>query len=130
MPNRRPAWRPIVVSALIAGVAWQLVQWSYVSLQVGVARNDAIYGALAQLPVTLVWLYVSWAIVLGGAEIAALLEFGAAAWRTARTAPDPAGARAPSAARGRRQLRAAAAAASSRAPSPACSACASTRCSR
>jgi membrane protein len=88
MPNRRPAWRPIVVSALVAGVAWQLLQWSYVSLQVGVARNDAIYGALAQLPVTLVWLYVSWTIVLGGAELAALLEFGAASWRTRRDAPD------------------------------------------
>jgi membrane protein len=89
MPNRRPVWRPIVISALIAGFAWQLVQWTYVSLQVGVARNDAIYGALAQLPVTLVWLYVSWLIILGGAEIAALLEYGAAAWRTARTEPDP-----------------------------------------
>lgn len=88
MPNRRPAWRPIVISALIAGIAWQIVQWSYLILQVGVARNDAIYGALAQLPVTLVWLYVSWTIVLGGAEIAALLEFGAEAWRTARDAPD------------------------------------------
>jgi membrane protein len=89
MPNRRAAWRPIVISALIAGTAWQVVQVSYVSLQVGVARNSAIYGALAQLPVTLVWLYVSWAIVLAGAEIAALLEFGAVAWRTARTEPDP-----------------------------------------
>jgi membrane protein len=88
MPNRRPAWRAILISALIAGVAWQLVQWTYVSLQVGVARYNAIYGALAQLPVTLVWIYVSWAIILAGAEIAALLEFGAAAWRTARTEPD------------------------------------------
>lgn len=89
MPNRRPAWRPILISALIAGSAWQVVQWTYVSLQLGVAGNSAIYGALAQLPVTLVWLYVSWAIILAGAEIAALLEFGAAAWRTARTEPDP-----------------------------------------
>jgi membrane protein len=89
MPHRRPVWRPIMISALITGMAWQLVQLSYVNLQVGVARNDAIYGALAQLPVTLLWLYVSWVIILAGAEIAALLEFGSAAWRTARTEPDP-----------------------------------------
>lgn len=76
MPNRRPAWVPLLCGALFAGVAWHLAQVAYVSLQVGVARNNAIYGALAQLPVTLVWLYVSWAVVLAGAELAAVLEFG------------------------------------------------------
>ncbi len=76
MPNRPPAWRPIVAAAVIAGAAWQLVQSAYVVLQFGVAHNNAIYGALAQLPVTLAWLYMSWTIVLGGAELAALFEFG------------------------------------------------------
>lgn len=76
MPNRRPALWPLVLSALLAGTAWHIVQSLYVSLQVGVARYDAIYGALAQLPVTLVWLYVSWTIVLAGAELAAVLEYG------------------------------------------------------
>jgi len=89
MPNRRPAWRPLVLSAVIAGVAWHLVQWGYVSLQVGVARSSAVYGALAQLPVTLVWLYVSWAIVLAGAELAAILELGAVESESANAAPDP-----------------------------------------
>jgi membrane protein len=77
MPNRRPAVWPVVIGAVFAGVAWHLVQIGYLALQVGVARNNAIYGALAQLPVTLVWLYVSWVIVLAGAELAAVLEFGA-----------------------------------------------------
>jgi membrane protein len=76
MPNRRPAWRPIIASSLVAGTAWYVVQLAYVALQFGVARNNAIYGALAQLPVTLVWLYVSWVVVLAGAELAAVLEFG------------------------------------------------------
>ncbi|HSP99058.1 MAG TPA: YihY/virulence factor BrkB family protein [Candidatus Dormibacteraeota bacterium] len=76
MPNRRPASGPLLVGALFAGIAWQIAQVGYVSLQVGVARNNAIYGAVAQLPVTLVWLYVSWAVVLAGAELAAVLEFG------------------------------------------------------
>ncbi len=88
MPNRRPSWGPIVLSALVAGVAWHLVQVGYVNLQVGVARNDAIYGALAQLPVTLVWLYVSWTIVLGGAELAAVLEFGASTPVAGAQSPD------------------------------------------
>jgi membrane protein len=76
MPNRRPRAVPVLLAAIIAGYAWQFVQSTYVSLQVGVARSNAIYGALAQLPVTLVWFYVSWVIVLAGAEIAAVWEFG------------------------------------------------------
>ncbi len=76
MPNRRGALLPILVGALLAGAAWHVVQTAYVALQIGVARYNAIYGALAQLPVTLVWLYVSWTVVLAGAELAAVLEFG------------------------------------------------------
>ena len=55
------------------------MQWTYVRLQIGVANYNAIYGALSQLPVTLVWLYVSWAVILAGAELAAVYEFGVAA---------------------------------------------------
>jgi membrane protein len=76
MPNRRPHPRSILIGALVAGCAWQLVQTAYVSLQIGVARANAIYGALAQLPVTLVWIYVSWAVVLAGAQLAAVIEYG------------------------------------------------------
>ncbi|MBI3785077.1 MAG: YihY/virulence factor BrkB family protein [Deltaproteobacteria bacterium] len=91
MPNRRPSFVPLAVSAAVAGVAWYIVQWLYVSLQIGAARYNAIYGALSQLPVTLVWLYVSWVIVLGGAELGAILEFGpehagASRWNTAALA--------------------------------------------
>ncbi|MBM4246308.1 MAG: YihY family inner membrane protein [Deltaproteobacteria bacterium] len=76
MPNRRPHAKSILIAALIAGFGWQTVQDAYVSLQFGVARASAIYGALAQLPVTLVWIYVSWAVVLAGAQLAAVIEFG------------------------------------------------------
>ncbi len=77
MPNRRPYVPGILVGAVTAGCAWQSVQWGYVRLQIGVARYNAIYGALSQLPVMLVWLYLSWIVVLAGAELAAHYEFGA-----------------------------------------------------
>jgi membrane protein len=76
MPNRRPHVTSILIAALLAGLAWQLVQVAYVSLQIGVARANAVYGALAQLPVTLVWIYVSWTVILAGAELAAVIEYG------------------------------------------------------
>jgi len=87
MPNRRPDFRAIAIAALAAGISWQLVQVGYVQLQIGVVRANLIYGALAQLPVTLVWIYVSWTIVLAGAEIAAVLEFGVDGARGEAAAP-------------------------------------------
>ena len=79
MPNRQPSMRAIVVGALVAGAAWQVVQVGYVMMQIGVAKYNAIYGALSQLPLLLVWLYISWAVVLAGAELAAVCEFGVGA---------------------------------------------------
>ena len=67
MPNRRQSPMALTLGALVAGAVWQAVQWSYVRLQIGVANYNAIYGALSQLPVTLVWLYVSWTVILAGA---------------------------------------------------------------
>lgn len=77
MPNRRPNAAAVLIGAVVAGCIWQIVQREYVALQIGVANYNAIYGALAQLPVTLVWIYVSWAVVLAGAELAAVYELGA-----------------------------------------------------
>lgn len=76
MPNRRPAPHAVLVGAVVAGLAWHLVQLAYVRFQIGMANYNAIYGALSQVPVTMAWLYVSWIVVLAGAEIAAVVEFG------------------------------------------------------
>jgi membrane protein len=76
LPNRRPDFGGLALGAVVAGCAWQGIQWAYVAFQVGVARYNAIYGALSQLPLTLVWIYFSWAVVLLGAEVAAVWERG------------------------------------------------------
>lgn len=89
MPNRRPDFRAILIAAVVAGISWQTVQVAYVQLQIGVVRANVVYGALAQLPVTLVWVYVSWTIVLAGAELAALIEFGVDAAELEDTPPQP-----------------------------------------
>jgi len=82
MPNRRPTPHAILIGAGVAGLAWHLVQLAYVRFQIGMANYNAIYGALSQVPVTMAWLYVSWVVVLVGAEIAAVVEFGGAASAT------------------------------------------------
>lgn len=69
MPNTQVKMIPASVGGVLAGLLWQLAQWAYIEFQVGVTRYHAIYGAFAQLPVLMVWVYISWVIVLLGAEV-------------------------------------------------------------
>jgi membrane protein len=70
MPNTRVRLTSSVIAGAIAGVAFQLLQGIYISAQVLVARYNAIYGSFAALPLFLMWLQLSWVIVLYGAQIA------------------------------------------------------------
>ncbi|MBW1790196.1 MAG: YihY/virulence factor BrkB family protein, partial [Deltaproteobacteria bacterium] len=69
MPNTRVRFLPGLLAGVIAGTAYQIAQLGYISFQIGVARYNAIYGSFAALPLFLIWLQVSWLIVLFGAEI-------------------------------------------------------------
>jgi len=75
-PNTRVKWRPALVGALITAVLWTLAQWAYIHFQYGVTSYRAYYGALAAIPIFLVWIYFSWAIVLLGVEFAVVLQRG------------------------------------------------------
>ncbi len=69
IPNARVRFRSAVLGGVVAGTIWQVTQWGYFHFQVGVANYNAIYGALAALPIFLVWIYTSWLIVLFGLEL-------------------------------------------------------------
>lgn len=71
MPDVRVRARSAVLGGVVGGTLWQLCQWGYVHFQVGVSRYNAIYGTMAALPVLMVWIYLSWAIVLLGLEVTA-----------------------------------------------------------
>ena len=70
MPNTKVKFLPGLVGGIVAGTAFILVQWAYIEFQVGVSKYNAIYGSFAALPLLLIWLRVSWLVVLFGAEIA------------------------------------------------------------
>jgi len=75
-PNTKVKWRPALIGALATAVLWTLAQWAYIHFQYGVTSYRAYYGALAAIPIFLVWIYFSWAIVLFGAELAVVLQRG------------------------------------------------------
>jgi membrane protein len=71
MPYRRVRLVSASIGGLVAGVVWYFVLVVYVHFQIGVARYSALYSTFAALPLFLVWVFVSWLMVLFGAEIAA-----------------------------------------------------------
>jgi membrane protein len=70
LPNTRVHVRSAILAGVVAGTLYQGVQWAYIKSQIGLAKYGAIYGSFAALPLFLVWLQLSWMIVLFGAEIA------------------------------------------------------------
>lgn len=70
MPNTRVKRISAAAGGIIGGTMWQLSQWAYVHYQFGLRNYSAIYGALAQLPLLLFWIFLSWVILILGAEIA------------------------------------------------------------
>lgn len=69
MPNTRVRFRSGILAGIIAGTLYQIVQLGYIGFQVGTAKYNAIYGSFAALPLFLIWMQVSWLIVLFGAEL-------------------------------------------------------------
>jgi membrane protein len=69
MPNAPVNTMGCIIGSIFAGVLWQGLQKLFITYQIGVSKYNAIYGSFAQLPLFLIWLYLSWVIVLLGAEI-------------------------------------------------------------
>jgi membrane protein len=69
VPNTKVNFSSGILAGIVAGTIYQIVQWGYIVFQIGMARYNAIYGSFAALPLFLVWLQLSWLILLLGAEI-------------------------------------------------------------
>jgi membrane protein len=69
MPNTKVRLRSGLLAGIVAGTIFQIVQWAYINFQIGAAKYGAIYGSFAALPLFLLWLQISWLIVLFGAEV-------------------------------------------------------------
>ena len=70
IPNTKVRLVPALVGAIIAGITWEASGWAFTSFVVGSTRYTAVYSALATLIVFMIWLYVSWLVMLTGAVIA------------------------------------------------------------
>ena len=69
MPNTKVKWLNAIIGGIVAGVAIQVFQMVYLSGQLWITKYNAIYGTFAAIPLLLLWLQMSWFIVLIGAEL-------------------------------------------------------------
>jgi len=70
IPNTKIKWSSGILGGIIAGSLYHIFQFFYISLQIGVAKYNAVYGGFAALPLFFIWMQTGWLIVLFGAEIA------------------------------------------------------------
>jgi membrane protein len=64
MPNTKVRLKSGLWGGIVAGTVYQIAQYAYIKFQIGVSGYGAIYGSFAALPLFLVWLQLSWLIVL------------------------------------------------------------------
>jgi membrane protein len=88
LPNTRVRLVSAVFGGIVGALLFTLAQSGYIRFSVGVARANVVFGSIYFLPILFVWIYVSWVIVLFGAEVACAHQ-NFAALRRARRGDEP-----------------------------------------
>ncbi len=70
IPNTKVNLRSALVGAVVAGFLWQSTGWAFASFMVTSSKYTAIYSVFASLIMFMIWLYLTWLILLLGASVA------------------------------------------------------------
>jgi membrane protein len=74
MPNTRVHFRAALVGGVLAGALWKVTGWGFAAFIASSAKYAAIYSSFAILILLLIWMYLSWLILLVGAQIAYFVQ--------------------------------------------------------
>ena len=69
IPNTRVSIGAAVSAAFVAGILWNTAKFGYASYVTHAVTLKNVYGSLAVIPLFIFWLYISWLIVLFGAQL-------------------------------------------------------------
>ncbi len=84
IPTRPVRWSDAAIGAVIAAGMFEILKRAFGIYLGFLGSYQTVYGALATLPIFLIWMYLGWLVVLIGAEITASLP----EWRSGRRDPD------------------------------------------
>ena len=82
-PSRPARFRDALYAAVVAAIMFQVLKAGFALYILYVATYESIYGVVAAIPVTLIWLQLAWGTALFGATIAASLP----EWRAGHPEP-------------------------------------------
>lgn len=69
MPYTKVRFKSAVAGAVVAGTLHQFLQMGFVMLQFSLSRYNAVYGSFSAIPLFMIYLQLSWLIVLFGIQI-------------------------------------------------------------
>lgn len=73
LPNTRVRWTHALSGGVVAAALFECLKLGFGIYIANFGAYQTIYGALSTLPVFLIWMYLSWAVILSGAIIAAAI---------------------------------------------------------
>ncbi len=86
VPNRYVPLKHALAGGLVAGLGLELMSKGFTAYILHFSSYTLVYGAFASMPVFLIWIYLSWLVVVAGAVVAASLSYWrGGAWRIERT---------------------------------------------
>ena len=74
IPNIKVSFKYAAISGAVCAIAFQILQLLFVNGQIYVTKYNAIYGSFAFLPLMLIWLQLSWLILLTGCVLTYSLQ--------------------------------------------------------
>jgi len=74
MPNTRVKIRAAIVAGILAGIVLQLLQILYIQFQIGATKLGTLYGSFAAIPLMMIWIQMSWVVLLMGAQLSYYLQ--------------------------------------------------------
>lgn len=73
IPNRQVLTKDAAVGGVVGGLLFAVLRWGFAFYVGHVGGYSSVYGAVAVVPIVLFWMFLSWVVVLIGAEITASL---------------------------------------------------------
>lgn len=76
LPNTKVRWRGAVIGGLLSAAFIEIAKlgFGFYATRFALITYEGLYGPLAVLPILLVWSYLSWMVVLAGAQIAYVVQ--------------------------------------------------------
>jgi membrane protein len=74
IPNTRVKWKPALLSAFFCSVLFEFAKGGFNFYVMHVLRASKIYGTLGLVPILLIWIYLTWVLILLGVELSYTIQ--------------------------------------------------------